>query len=192
MYRFKLRYYNDVDFGSLLYRGGAGERQVPSPEVERELSVTNTVVQWAVAAGCVGGAIVGFVGGSSFGEWYGRATAHASLAAKSLTPRERVVLEFRTGADEFQRSLPKRLDDLTVVTSVQAIDNRLIYTTQVDMVKGNIDPSSLLSFMKEQDQKSVCKTSEFAQDIRDGGIVEYRYVDTSGVNIGKISIDRCS
>jgi hypothetical protein len=153
--------------------------------------VTNAVIQLAVAAGCVGGAIIGGVVGISFGEWYGRATAHDSFATKPLTPRERVVLEFRTGADEIQTSLPKRLDDLTVLTGVQAIGNRLVYTTQVDIVKGNIDPSSLLRVMKEHNKKYWCETADLAQDINDGGVVEYSYVDTSGVKIGKISIDTC-
>lgn len=139
---------------------------------------------------CSIGAIAGSVGGVQFGQWYHRATANPTSAARGLTPREQVILGFRTAADSEQSKLPEKIDNITELTAVVAQGTLLQYDFRIDAKLEDIDSKEFLTSIRENAKSFWCNENN-AETINVGGIIRYYYVDNEGKLIGQMEINSC-
>ena len=111
----------------------------------------------------------------------------------SFTSEEKrafVACANREAARQVNPQLPKRVDDLTTLTSITPEDATVIYNYTVDLDAGQINAEALRQ-LEQATRANVCRQGNMVQTMAMGGSYAYVWNDRAGRPIHRMRIDAC-
>jgi hypothetical protein len=123
------------------------------------------------------------------GKRFGDEAFVATVGRNSKPSDAAVVAALKQAAETVTKTLPKRIDNLTTLISIQADKQPLMYKYQVNASLHEID---ITGFSRQQQRNlnlSVCHQENMRHLIRDGVTYHYKYIDNSGEDIAKLAVD---
>jgi glucose/arabinose dehydrogenase len=96
----------------------------------------------------------------------------------------------REAARQVNPQLPKRVDDLTTLTSITPEDATVVYNYTVDIDAGQINPAALRQ-LEQATRANVCRQMNMVQTMAMGGSYAYVWNDRAGRPIHRMRIDAC-
>jgi hypothetical protein len=110
-----------------------------------------------------------------------------------LPPAERVAklsCFTREAAKRFNATLPKKVDEATMLESVSAQGTQLTYHYRVTFARTDLKPGALDAFKPTVTEK-VCTAEDMRAIVAVGGSYRYEWLDKNGAAIGSLVVDRC-
>lgn len=111
----------------------------------------------------------------------------------SFTPEQKrafVACANREAARQVNPQLPKRVDQITTLTSIAAEDATVVYNYTVDVDAGTITDSARRQ-LEQATRASVCRQANMVQTMAMGGSYAYVWADRAGRPIHQLRIDAC-
>ena len=93
-------------------------------------------------------------------------------------------------ARQLNTQTPIRVDEVTSLQSVVAMDTLLVYNNQVNLDAGDI-PAEARRRLEQNTRDYVCRSNEMRQTIANGGSYGYVWLDRSGALIHQTRIETC-
>lgn len=120
--------------------------------------------------------------------------ACGALEAQAVAGRARLVdvvaCANRETARQLNPQMPLQVDQLTTVTSIDAVAAQLIYNVRID-IDGTAVSAANRQQLATETRNFVCNAPDMRTTIGNGGSYRYRWVDRSGASLGEALIDRC-
>ena len=96
----------------------------------------------------------------------------------------------REAAKRFNKTLPQKVDDVTVLQRVSAEGTILTYYSAVNVLKSDL-PAGALEAFKPKVHQQVCAAADMKLIISVGGSYQYRWYDKNAEAIGETTVSSC-
>lgn len=123
--------------------------------------------------------------------WYPDEPELFKAGVLNLMDPERIAFRFKVEARNFQRQLPKKIDELTTLVSVVADGQTITYRYIVDLPPGLITASEARKKLINDLKSDLCSQYLLPEYLRSGGRYDFTYNYRGGGTLTQFSIDAC-
>lgn len=127
--------------------------------------------------------------GMAVGSIGGRVVAQAAFGPASVTLNEQIDTALRIAEESIAPTLPRRLDEVTVLTGIHHTGRVLTYSHSLDAGQGQLDIAALEAHVKNQ----VCNNDSMVKMIAYGVSFVYEYYGSRAPyrHLADITVSRC-